>query len=140
MAAAGVPRHRPDHARAVVACALDMRELVSHISFIDGMTLRLRIGISSGTVIAGVIGRKKFSYDLWGDAVNMASKMEFRGSTGKIQITRATYELVKDEFVCIPAGSVDVKGKGPVKIWHVESALPVVPGSGDTAILPRDGV
>jgi len=127
MAAAGVPRPRSDHARAAVACALDMHELVGHISFIDGVTIRLRIGISSGTVIAGVIGRKKFTYDLWGDPVNMASKMEFSGSIGKTQITRSTYELVKDEFVCVPAGTVDVKGKGPVNVWHVEAALPVVP-------------
>jgi guanylate cyclase len=70
-------------------------------------------------VVAGVIGRKKFSYDLWGDAVNLASRMESHGTGGAIQITRATYELVKDDFVCEPKGTVRVKGAGEVEAWHV---------------------
>lgn len=70
-------------------------------------------------MVAGVIGRMKFSYDLWGDTVNTASRMKSHGVSGTIQITRPTYDLVKDEFVCEPRGSVHVKGKGEMQIWHV---------------------
>jgi adenylate cyclase len=81
--------------------------------------LQLRIGISSGPVVAGVIGRRRFLYDLWGDTVNMASRMESHGTPGDVQITRATWELVRDEFECLPLGLVDVKGKGPVETWRL---------------------
>jgi guanylate cyclase len=69
--------------------------------------------------VAGVIGRKRFLYDLWGDAVNTASRMEAHGTPGRIQITRATYELLKDEFVCEPRGTVTVKGKGDMETWYL---------------------
>jgi guanylate cyclase len=71
-------------------------------------------------VVAGVIGRKKFIYDLWGDAVNTASRMESQGIAGGIQVTRVTYELIKDAFICEPRGTVDVKGKGEMEVWHVQ--------------------
>jgi guanylate cyclase len=77
------------------------------------------MGINSGPVLAGVIGRKKFIYDLWGDVVNMASRMESQGEGGAIQITESTYELVKDDFVCEPRGTVNVKGKGEMQVWFV---------------------
>jgi adenylate cyclase len=73
-------------------------------------------------VIAGVIGRKKFAYDVWGDAVNIASRMESQGVPGKIQITRNTYELLKDDFVCELVGSIDVKGIGQMETWFLASA------------------
>jgi guanylate cyclase len=69
--------------------------------------------------VAGVIGRKRFLYDLWGDAVNTASRMESQGTPGRIQVTRATYELLGDDFVCEPRGTIAVKGKGEMEVWHV---------------------
>jgi guanylate cyclase len=118
MAAAGVPRRRADHAQAIVRLALDMRAYVEGQTF-AGRRILFRIGINSGPVLAGVIGRKKFIYDLWGDAVNTASRMESHGVGGVIQITRATYELVKNDFVCEPRGTVNVKGKGEMEVWVV---------------------
>jgi guanylate cyclase len=85
----------------------------------DGHDLRLRIGISSGPVVAGVIGRRRFLYDLWGDTVNMASRMESHGRPDEIQITRSTWELLRDDFETEPIGLVDVKGKGPVETWRL---------------------
>jgi guanylate cyclase len=73
-------------------------------------------------MIGGVIGRRKFVYDVWGDAVNVASRMESHGMSGAIQITRATYDLIQDEFVCEPCGTVNVKGKGEMEVWLVKSA------------------
>jgi adenylate cyclase len=125
MVAAGVPRTRPDHAQALTRMALEMQAFVATREF-HQHKLAFRIGINSGPVVAGVIGRKKFSYDLWGDAVNTASRMESHGMSGTIQITRATYELVKDEFICEPRGTVHVKGKGEMEIWHVTGAKPAM--------------
>jgi adenylate cyclase len=125
MVAAGVPRPRPDHAHALVRMALDMRERMACYARADGDgALQLRIGINSGPVVAGVIGRRRFLYDLGGDAVNMASRMESHGLPGKIQITRTTWELVQDEFDCETRGVVDVKGKGPVETWYLLGPRP----------------
>lgn len=118
MVASGVPRARPDHAEALVRMALEMQEYVSKHTFGD-QRLSFRIGINSGPVVAGVIGQKKFIYDLWGDAVNTASRMESHGVEGSIQITRSTQELIDGKFVCEPRGCVEVKGKGAMDVWHV---------------------
>ncbi|HEY6980251.1 adenylate/guanylate cyclase domain-containing protein [Reyranella sp.] len=118
MVAAGVPRGRDDHAHALVDLALDMRAEVDRRLF-GGRKLTFRIGINSGPVVAGVIGRKKFIYDLWGETVNMASRMESHGQSGTIQITRSTFDLVKGDFDCEARGFVDVKGAGRVETWHV---------------------
>lgn len=121
MVASGVPRPRPDHAQALIHMALEMQEYVRKVP-IRGRQLSFRIGINSGPVVAGVIGRKKFIYDLWGDAVNTASRMESHGSGGAVQITEATYELIKDDFICEPRGSVHIKGKGEMEVWFVSAA------------------
>ena len=120
MAAAGVPDPHDDHARRAALVALDMRDAVTTSSVAGREGLELRIGINSGPVVAGVIGRKRFIYDLWSDAVNTASRMESHGTPGEIQITRATYELLKDEFVCRPRGTIEVKGKGRMETWYLE--------------------
>ena len=119
MVAAGVPTARPDHARALALMALDMLEAMRSAENVRDLGHELRVGINSGPVVAGVIGRKRFLYDLWGDAVNTASRMESHGTPGRIQITRATYELLADEFDCEPRGTIAVKGKGEVEAWYL---------------------
>jgi adenylate cyclase len=118
MVAAGVPRERPGHAVALVQLALDMRETVASRTFGD-QKLAFRIGINSGPVVAGVIGRKKFIYDLWGAAVNLASRMESHIQSGSIQITRNTYDLIRDQFDCESRGTIKVKGADDMEAWHV---------------------
>lgn len=117
MVAAGVPMPRKDHAEALASVALEM------IEYAHRGPLRFRIGINSGPAIAGVIGTKKFQYDVWGDTVNLASRMETQGEPGRIQITEATYRLVKGRFRCIPRGTLEVKGKGPTPTWYLEEAV-----------------
>jgi class 3 adenylate cyclase len=119
MAAAGVPDPHPDHARRAALLALDMRDTVAAWTLPDRSRLELRIGINSGPVIAGVIGTKRFLYDLYGDAVNTASRMETHSVPGEIQITSATHELLKDEFECRPRGTIAVKGKGEMETWYL---------------------
>jgi adenylate cyclase len=120
MAAAGVPTYRPDHAAVLVRLGFDMLECVKNEAFLEGkQPIEIRIGINSGPLIAGVIGQKKLVFAVWGDTVNTASRMESHGKSGRIQITRATYELVKDEFECEPIGEIPVKGKGNMEVWHV---------------------
>jgi class 3 adenylate cyclase len=123
MLAAGVPTPRKNHALILADLALEMMEYVKRHKFLGGrQNIEIRIGLNSGPLIGGVIGRKKFVYALWGDMVNTASRMESHGASGKIQITRATYELIKDRFECEYVGEIDVKGKGKMEAWYLLGA------------------
>ena len=120
MVASGVPMPRANHAIVLAHLALEMMDYVESKEFLGGKhSIEIRIGLNSGPLIAGVIGRKKFVYALWGDMVNTASRMESHGSSGKIQITRATYELIKDRFECEYIGEIAIKGKGNMEAWHL---------------------
>jgi guanylate cyclase len=119
MVSSGAPRPRPDHAQALARLALDMQAYLQGRPAENGREVSFRIGINSGPVIGGVIGRKKFVYDLWGDPVNLASRMESQGVPGKIQISEATYALIKDEFACEPRGVLAIKGKGEMGTWFL---------------------
>jgi guanylate cyclase len=123
MVAAGVPVPRYDHAEALAAMALDM------LRYDEQGPLRFRIGINSGPVIAGVIGTKRFQYDVWGDTVNVASRMETQGRPGMIQITEATYQLIRDRFRCVPHGIVEIKGKGAIPTWFLEGSMDHAPAA-----------
>jgi len=119
MVASGVPMPYTNHAHVLAFLALDMLDYVKGHKFLDGLRLDLRIGIHSGSLVAGIIGQRKFAYDLWGDTVNTASRMEEHGVEGKIQISRTTYELIKKDFVCEFAGKIPIKGKGEMEVWYL---------------------
>jgi adenylate cyclase len=117
MAAAGLPTARADHAEAVADMALEMgRELQRCLSAGDP-TLEVRIGIATGPVVAGVIGRAKFAYDLWGHTVNMASRMESHGLAGAVQVTERAYEILRPRYDLCPRGTIDIKGIGPTRTY-----------------------
>jgi adenylate cyclase len=120
MVASGVPVPRSDHAEAVADLALRLRDLVASKEF-GGRRIRLRIGINSGPVVAGIIGTHKFAYDLWGDVVNTASRMESEGLPGSIQISGSTFSLIEDRFVCERRGLIHVKGKGEMDAYILVS-------------------
>lgn len=117
MAVGGLPEKRPDHAEAIAALALDMQQTIEQFTWEENQSFKMRIGINTGPVVAGVIGKKKFIYDLWGDTVNVASRMESQGITGKIQVTAAAYERLKHRFVLEERGTIEIKGKGMMKTY-----------------------
>jgi class 3 adenylate cyclase len=119
MVAAGVPSPRADHAAALTELAFDMRSHFVSLPPIGGKQVNFRIGISSGPLVAGVIGTHKFQYDIWGDTVNTAARMESLGVPGRIHISDATHELIKDNFDCELRGQIEVKGKGLMTTWFV---------------------
>jgi class 3 adenylate cyclase len=117
MVVAGVPFSRPDHAAAAVRVALEMQRAAENLESHEKM--QLRIGIHSGPAVAGVIGRDKFLYDLWGDTVNIASRLESQGLPGRIQITDEVRRQLPDGFLCEPRGIVQLKGRGPTMTYWV---------------------
>jgi class 3 adenylate cyclase len=124
MVAGGLPIPRGDHAEAVAEMALDMREEVDRCGGEVGFPLTIRVGIDSGPVVAGVIGRRKFIYDLWGDTVNTASRMESHGVAGQIQVTSRAYDRLRGRYELRERGEIDVKGKGPMTTYFLLGRAP----------------
>jgi adenylate cyclase len=122
IAISGLPNANPHHARDMVMAAIEIREFMAGRKKEKGdYSLGIRIGINSGKVIAGIVGVKKFAYDIWGDTVNTAARMEQASTEGKINISPTTYELVKDDFICTSRGEIEAKGKGMINMYFVEN-------------------
>ena len=119
MAAAGLPIPAPNHAERAANMALDMLEVMNHFNEQSDYQLNIRIGMSTGAAVAGVIGKRKFFYDLWGDVVNAASRMESHGVAGKIQITDSTRQQLGGLFLLEKRGTIEVKGKGEMTTWFI---------------------
>jgi len=117
MVAAGVPLHRDDHVQAMADMALAMQPVLTRYATESGLALEIRLGLDTGAVVAGVIGRAKFIYDLWGDTVNTASRMESHAPTGAIQVTERVYERLRDRYEFEPRGTIEVKGKGKMSTY-----------------------
>ncbi|WP_460786501.1 adenylate/guanylate cyclase domain-containing protein [Nocardioides maradonensis] len=123
MAVAGLPNPDPDHAASAAELALDMQRTLSRLSADWPSPIAMRIGIASGPVVAGVIGQRKFTYDLWGDTVNTASRMESSGRPHRIQVAESTHALLEDRYAFSAPQVVDVKGKGPMTTYFLLGAL-----------------
>lgn len=117
MVVSGVPVARSNHAAAAVRLGIEMLDAARHMQDPNGRSVSIRVGIASGPVVAGVVGTRKFFYDVWGDAVNVASRMESTGVPGRIQISSETYARVSDQFEFESRGPIDVKGKGKMTTW-----------------------
>ena len=124
MVAAGVPDPVDDHAHLLAKMALDMQSYLDNRRDEEGFPIRYRIGINSEPVIGGVIGHKKFVHDVWGDAVNIASRMQSSSKPGRIQVSEATFELLKNDFNLQPRGPVNLKGRGEFHTWYLAGKKP----------------
>jgi adenylate cyclase len=123
MVVGGLPELKPDHAEAMAKMALGMMTIVHKAGKQIGETIDVRIGMHTGPVVAGVIGKRKFTYDVWGDTVNVASRMESHGTPGMIQLTAATHRILDGKFAMKPRGTIAVKGKGEMETWYLEGEL-----------------
>ncbi len=121
MAVAGIPEKQENHAEIIIKMGIEMLNTLALFNKKYSMNLSIRVGVNSGEVVAGVIGEHKFIYDLWGDAVNTASRMESHGIPGKIHVTRETYELLKNNFEFVSRGYISVKGKGKMETFIVKT-------------------
>ncbi|HEY2200073.1 MAG TPA: adenylate/guanylate cyclase domain-containing protein, partial [Mycobacterium sp.] len=119
MVVSGVPVPREDHIEALACLALDMAEAVVDLKDPQGREVPLRIGLAAGPVVAGVVGARKFFYDVWGDAVNVAARMETTDVEGRIQVPHDVYERLNHAFLLEERGKVDVKGKGVMHTWYL---------------------
>lgn len=119
MVVSGVPVPRPDHLEALACLALDMADAVADLEDPMGRAVPLRIGLAAGPVVAGVVGARKFFYDVWGDAVNVASRMETTDVEGRIQVPQDVYERLNHAFILEERGEVDIKGKGMMQTWYL---------------------
>jgi class 3 adenylate cyclase len=135
MVAGGLHSHEYDHALAIAEMALAMRRRAETFSSQFGEVLDIRIGIHTGPVVAGVIGKRKFIYDVWGDTVNTASRMESHAEPGTIQVTEAVYMLLKDMYELDPRGEIEIKGKGKMRTWYLQNPAGV--GSEGKTRMPR---
>jgi len=124
MVVAGAPKQRRDHAEAIAAMSLEIKDSVARLAAARQYSLDFRIGIHSGPVVAGVIGKKKFSYDMWGDSVNTAARMEAHGIPGEIQVSAHFQDLLKDKFLFVERGLVDIKGKGELLTYLLKGHRP----------------
>ena len=123
MCAGGIPFETDGHAYQVILAALDIIDFVEQSNnrlLDDQINFKVRVGVNSGSIVAGIVGTKKFAYDIWGDTVNIASRMESNSETGKINISENTYQLVKEQFSCKYRGEIQVKNKGMMKMYFVE--------------------
>lgn len=119
MVVSGVPEPTPDHIHALADFALDLAETAATFKDSHDRPVQIRIGFAAGPVVAGVVGSRRFFYDVWGDVVNLASRMESTGSVGRIQVPQAIYERLKDDFTLQERGEVDIKGKGVMRTWYL---------------------
>jgi class 3 adenylate cyclase len=130
MVASGIPLPRADHAEAIAEMALAMGPEVARCSAEIGTPLEIRIGIDTGSVVAGVIGRAKFIYDVWGDTVNTASRMESHALPGTIQVTERTYERLRHRYDLRQRGTIEIKGKGRMPCYLLGGRTPGAPSPG----------
>ncbi|MGB3616002.1 MAG: adenylate/guanylate cyclase domain-containing protein, partial [Elainellaceae cyanobacterium] len=124
MVVGGIPDISQSHVEAIANMALDMRQAIAELGRQQNLPLSIRIGVNTGPVVAGVIGRKRFVYDLWGDAVNIASRMESQGEPGGIQVTEAVWLRLRDRYVLERRGLVNIKGKGNMCTYWLKGQLP----------------